>query len=154
MTAEFNIEKFEQLIESGNEEEIADFIINETTEDCVGDMLNLIREKRLNQFFDDLGIDKEKYESVRHETIKLHPQSVEWPLFSTLYQNHDGEYKVEDLIYEFHDSILKEGLEIGIAYGEKFVVEDVQNGRFKKEDFKNMNEKELHEYLEENREEI
>lgn len=62
--------------------------------------------------------------------------------------------KVEDLIYKFHDSILKEGMEIGLAYGQKFLVEDIQNKRFSKEDLKNMNEKELKEYYDENREEI
>ena len=45
-------------------------------------------------------------------------------------------------------------MEIRLAYGQKFLVEDIQNKRFSKKDLKNMNEKELLEYYNENREKI
>ena len=154
MKNEFDSEKFDKIMESEDEDAIIDYLKNETSKNFVEDMYNHIREKRLNRLFEELGIDKEKYEKVRKNYIELSPKSKEYPLFSTLYKKHDGKYKVEDLIYEFHDSILKEGMEIGLAYGQKFLVEDIQNKRFSKEELKNLNEKELREYYDENREEI
>ena len=91
--------------------------------------------------------------SAKKKVIKLGPKS-EYPLFSTLYRDHDGLYKVETLINEYHDSTLREGMMVGISYGEKFIVEDIQNNRFTKEDILNMGMDEIIEYCDEERDEI
>ena len=112
------------------------------------------RDSRLNELFEDLNIDPVQLEIVKKKVIKLSPDSVEYPLFSTLFRDHDGNYKVEDLIYEYHDSILREGMMIGMDYGKKFITEDIQNGRFTKEDILKMTSEEIIEYGDEIREEI
>ena len=43
---------------------------------------------------------------------------------------------------------------IGANYGKKFIVEDIQNERFSKEDIINMTPEEINEYCDEIRDEI
>lgn len=111
------------------------------------------RELRMEQLFEDLNVDEEDLMNAKKKVIKLGPKS-EYPLFSTLYRDHDGQYKVETLINEYHDSTLREGMMVGISYGEKFIVEDIQNNRFTKEDILNMGMDEIIEYCDEERDEI
>ena len=111
------------------------------------------RELRMEQLFEDLNVDEEDLMNAKKKVIKLGPKS-EYPLFSTLYRDHDGLYKVETLINEYHDSTLREGMMVGISYGEKFIVEDIQNNRFTKEDILNMGMDEIIEYCDEERDEI
>lgn len=117
-------------------------------------LMGVFREIRLDRLFNELDVDENKLEKAKKTTVKLHPNSSEWPLLSRLYRNHDGKYKVETLINQYHDSILREGMLIGMDYGKKFIVEDLQNKRFSKQDVLNMSSKEVHEYCEENRQEI
>ena len=49
---------------------------------------------------------------------------------------------------------MKDGLIIGMQYGKKFIIEDIQNHRFTEEDLLNMSEEELNDYCREIREEI
>lgn len=111
------------------------------------------RELRMEQLFEDLNVDWKDLMNAKKKVIKLGPKS-EYPLFSTLYRDHDGPYKVETLINEYHDSTLREGMMVGISYGEKFIVEDIQNNRFTKEDILNMGMDEIIEYCDEERDEI
>lgn len=111
------------------------------------------RELRMEQLFEDLNVDGKDLMNAKKKVIKLGPKS-EYPLFSTLYRDHDGQYKVETLINEYHDSTLREGMMVGISYGEKFIVEDIQNNRFTKEDILNMSLDEIIEYCDEDRDEI
>ena len=111
------------------------------------------RELRMEQLFEDLNVDGKDLMNAKKKVIKLGPKS-EYPLFSTLYRDHDGLYKVETLINEYHDSTLREGMMVGISYGEKFIVEDIQNNRFTKEDILNMGMDEIIEYCDEERDEI
>ncbi len=111
------------------------------------------RELRMEQLFEDLNVDWKDLMNAKKKVIKLGPKS-EYPLFSTLYRDHDGLYKVETLINEYHDSTLREGMMVGISYGEKFIVEDIQNNRFTKEDILNMGMDEIIEYCDEERDEI
>ncbi len=126
----------------------------EITEDDVIIVHEITREARLEEFIKNLDIDCDQYEQTKKRIITLHPKSQEFPLISTLYRNHKGKYKVEDLINEYHDSILKEGLEIGMDYGKKFIIEDIQNKRFTKKDILNMTKTEITEYCDEIRDEI
>ncbi len=111
------------------------------------------RELRMEQLFEDLNVDWKDLMNAKKKVIKLGPKS-EYPLFSTLYRDHDGLYKVETLINEYHDSTLREGMMVGISYGEKFIVEDIQNNRFTKDDILNMGMDEIIEYCDEERDEI
>jgi hypothetical protein len=126
----------------------------EITKKDVGIVHEIARDARLNELFKDLNIDFDELESVKKKVIRLRPKSKEYRLFSTLFRDHDGRYKVDHLINEYHDSILREGIEYGIGYGKKFIVEDIQNNRFTKEDIKNMTKDEIDEYCDEIREEI
>lgn len=136
------IENFKKYVKGGISE----------TEICI--IMEEIRNARLNDFFEDLNIDKEKLEKTKKQIIRLSPTSTEFPLLSTLYRDHDGNYKVEDLFFEYHDSILRDGIMVGMDYAKKFFVEDIQKNRFKKEDIMNMTSEEIEKYCEENREEI
>ena len=111
------------------------------------------RELRMEQLFEDLNVDWKDLMNAKKKVIKLGPKS-DYPLFSTLYRDHDGLYKVETLINEYHDSTLREGMMVGIRYGEKFIVEDIQNNRFTIEDILNMGMDEIIEYCDEERDEI
>lgn len=111
------------------------------------------RELRMEQLFEDLNIDNDDLTKAKKKVIKLGPKS-EYHLCSTLYRDHNGQYKVETLINEYHDSTFREGMIVGIDYGEKFIVEDIQNNRFTKEDILNMSLDEIIEYCDEDRDEI
>ena len=148
-------ERLREMVEDENElEAMEEYIKSGLSEEEIEMLLDVIRESRLNDLFDELEIDKDKLEKAKKRKIKLHPESTEWPLLSTLYRDHKGKYKVEDLINEYHDSILAEGTIVGINYGKKFIVEDIQNKRFSKEDIMNMSKDEIGEYCDENRESI
>ena len=127
---------------------------NEITEDDLDIVHEIARNERLNQLFRELNIDENKLKKAKKQVITLKPKSKKFPLMSTLFRDHNGKYKVEDLINEYHDTILKEGFETGFDYGMKFVAEDIQNGRFTKEDIMNMTDEEIYKYCDENKDEI
>ncbi len=112
------------------------------------------RELRLNSLFEDLNVDEADLMKAKKKIIKLSPQSAEYPLFSTLYREHDGKYMVETLLNQYHDSTFREGALVGMNYGQKFIVEDIQNNRFTKEDILNMSKEEIIKYCDENRDEV
>jgi len=155
MSTKITRELIEELVDNDEGvEKFKEIIEDDLTDNDVKLIMEVIREKRLQELFEKLNIDPEKLEKARKKKITLHPQSVKWPLFSTLYRDKKGKYKVEDLIYEHHDSILREGMIVEISYGKKFAVEDLQNKRFTKEYIRNMSREEMEEYLYEDREEI
>lgn len=112
------------------------------------------RELRLNSLFEDLNVDEADLMKAKKKIIKLSPQSAEYPLFSTLYREHDGKYMVETLLNQYHDSTFREGALVGMNYGQKFIVEDIQNNRFTKEDILNISKEEIIKYCDENRDEV
>ena len=135
-------------------EKIEKYVTEELSEEDVPLILEIIREARLNDLFKDLNIDEDELKKVKRKVIKLSPKSSEFPLISELYRNHKGNYKVEDLMNEYHDSILRDGMIIGMDYGKKFIVEDLQSKRFSKNDIKKMSKNQINEYCDEIREEI
>lgn len=135
-------------------EKIEKYVTEELSEEDVPLILEIIREARLNDLFKDLNIDEDELKKVKRKVIKLSPKSSEFPLMSELYRNHKGNYKVEDLMNEYHDSILRDGMIIGMDYGKKFIVEDLQSKRFSENDIKKMSKNQINEYCDEIREEI
>lgn len=117
-------------------------------------MMDVNRELRLDSLFDDLKIDKGELKKAKKTIVKLKPKSAEWPLFSTLYRDHNGQYKVETLMNQYHDSVLRDGITIGLDYGKKFIVQDLQSKRFSKQDISSMSKSDIEKYCYENREEI
>ena len=112
---------------------------------------DVIRESRIDELFEDLGADENGLKKRKH-IIKLNARQHN--LHSSLFRKHDGKYQVETLLNEYHDSIFKEGENVGYAYGAKFFIKDIQSNRFSREDLLNMSDDEIQEYCEENREEI
>ena len=108
-----------------------------------------IRESMLNDLFDKLEIDKNKLEIVKKEKIQLDPESIEVPLFSTLYRDKKGEFTFEELTNMYYDEILREGVEMGIPYGKKLIAEDIQSNKITKEKILKMSHEDLVEYYEE-----
>lgn len=148
-------EKLKEMVNSEDEiENMKKYIESDLSNDEFVMLMEVIRESRLDGLFNDLNIDPDKLEKAKKQIINLDPESSEWPLFSTLYRDHKGEYSFEELAFEYHDSILREGMIIGIDYGKKFIIEDLQNKRFSKEDIQKMGKNEIFEYCDENREEI
>lgn len=156
MNEQFTYDRIMKLMETqDSHDELENIIKNGNLSPVeVKNFFNAIRDARLNTLFEDLEIDEKKLDKARKKKIKLSPKSRKWPLLSTPYRDHEGKYVVEDLIYEYHDSVLREGILIGRDYGRKFAVEDIKNKRFGKEDILNMTKNELEEYCDENREEI
>lgn len=145
-------EKLKELLNDESQVETVQNMIN-NNEIPFEMFYEVSRELRMEQLFEDLNVDGKDLMNAKKKVIKLGPKS-EYPLFSTLYRDHDGQYKVETLINEYHDSTLREGMMVGISYGEKFIVEDIQNNRFTKEDILNMGMDEIIEYCDEERDEI
>ena len=145
-----------EMINDENQfENMKEYIKNHHSPDEFKQVMDIIRESRVEYLLiGKLNIDEEKLIKTKKKIIKLSPQSKEYPLKSVLFREHDGKYKAETLFNQYHDSILKEGYAVGFDYGRKFFVEDIQNGRFSKEDIMKMTEKEIHEYCDEAREEI
>lgn len=113
-----------------------------------------LRDEQLNILYDDLNVDKEKLEKINKRIITIRPKSHEYPFNSTLYKNHNGKYKFQTLMYQYHESILKESIAVGMQYGKRFIVEDLQNKRFDKEYIENMGSDEIKRYCSEIKEDI
>jgi hypothetical protein len=148
-------EKISKMVNSEDEfENFKKYMNNGISSEEFTIIMEVIRESRLNGLFSDLKIDEAKLKKAKRKVIKLSPESSQFPLMSELYQNHNGKYIVEDLMNEYHDSILRDGMIIGMDYGKKFIVEDLQNSRFTRKDIEEMPTEKIHEYCEEIRKEI
>lgn len=144
--------KLEKLM--NDPEKFQSLMGTEITEKDVPLVHEIARDARIDDLIERLNIDKEQFEKLRKKTIKLSPNSTECHMVSTLFRDHDGTYIVEDLLYEYHDSILREGIAVGEAYGNKFLVEDIQSNRFTKEDLMKMSKRKIDKYCDEVRDEI
>lgn len=148
-------EKLKEMIQDkGKRKEMENYIDNGLSYKEFEMLMGVFREIRMARLFNDLNIDENRLKKAKDTTVRLHPNSTEWPLLSALYRNRNGNYKVETLINQYHDSILQEGILIGMDYGKKFIIEDLQNRRFSKQDVMNMSNSEISEYCEENRQEV
>lgn len=154
MNSNITDEQLEEMMNNGDESEIIKFIENGDEVENMKRFYEISRNERLKHFLEELTDDEECYYKIKDEEINLRPQLIHDNLISRLYKNHEGNYKIEDLLIEYHDCVFKEGVEIGMKYGKKFMVQDIQNNRFDKESIMNMTEEERIEYLDENREEI
>ncbi|MBQ8018252.1 MAG: hypothetical protein IJ258_09145 [Methanobrevibacter sp.] len=144
--------KLEKLMQ--DPEKFQSLMGTEITEKDVPLVHEIARDSRIEDLIERLNIDKDKFEKARKKIIKLSPNSTECHMTSTLFREHNGNYLVEDLLYEYHDSILKEGLAVGEAYGNKFLLEDIQSNRFTKEDLMKMSKRKIDKYCDEVRDEI
>ena len=152
-----NREKLKRMINDENETENVEKYIKSHCDDPdeFKLVMDIITESRLDYLLEnDLKIDKEKSDKIRKKVIKITPKSEEYNLKSELFRQHNGKYKVETLLIQYHDLILKRGYSYGYNYGRKFLVEDIQNGRFTKDDIMNMSQDEIDKYCEEQREKI
>ena len=147
-------EKLKEMVNDENQLDNMDLFSGDLSSADVEMIFDVTRESRVDYLFEMLNVNEEDVKKAKGKIIKLHPQSTELPLLSTLYKNHNGKYKLETLLNEYHDSILSEGIMYGISYGKKFIVEDIHNKRFSKEDILNMTDEEIFEYVDEKREEI
>lgn len=114
----------------------------------------ICRDARLDELIESMDIDKKEYEKTRNEIITLNPDDEDYPLHSKLFKNLKGKYEFEKLLFKYHDSVLRGGMIIGMDYGKKFLIEDIQNNRFTKKDIINMTKKQVDEYCDEVREQI
>ena len=148
-------EKLKEMVNDEDQfEDFKSYLADNHSQSDMATLIEIFRELRMEELFNDLGIDAEKLDKAKRKVIKLGPKSKEWPLMSTLYKDHNGLYKVEDLFNEYHDDTFNEGYHIGFCYGTKFFIEDLKNGRFTKEDILKMSEEEINKYRCEEREEI
>lgn len=147
-------EKIKQMMLNKDTSEFEEFAKKNISKEMFEMMMDVNRELRLDDLFIDLEIDKDELEKAKKTIVKLNLKSAEWPLFSTLYRDHDGKYKVETLMNQYHDSTIRDGIIIGIDYGKKFIVQDLQSKRFSKQDILSMSEDDVSEYCDEDREEI
>ena len=140
-------EKIKRIVEEEDEEKFKQMVKEELEFEDVQLFLELIREKRMEELYDKLEIDRAKLKKAKSKKIKLSPDSVKWPLLSSIYRDKKGKYNVEDLLFEYHDSVLAEGMEIGIETGKQVVILDIKNGKLKKEDIIRMSEDDIEEYI-------
>lgn len=115
---------------------------------------NLIRESRIDLLFKELNVNYDEYVHAKNKIIKLKPKSEELHLISVIFRDCNGNYKIEDLLNKYHDAILHDGINYGMDYGVKFLYEDIQNGKYTIDDFKNMTEEDIDNYGRLEREEI
>lgn len=143
-------EKIKRIVEEEDEEKFKKMVKDELEFEDVQLFLELIREKRMEELYEKLEIDRDKLKKAKAKKIKLSPDSVKWPLLSSIYRDKKGKYKVEDLLFEYHDSVLAEGMEIGIETGKQVVIMDIKNGKLKKDDINRMSEDDIEEYINKN----
>ena len=131
------------------------FLKDDHSLDTIGLLMDLIRELRLEDLFEEeFDVSVDELNEAKKRIIKLKPGSDEYGLKSIIFRKHNGQYKVETLLNQYHDSILREGYSVGYDYGRKFLIQDIQSGRFSKDDIMKMTHDEILEYCEEVREEI
>lgn len=143
-------EKIKRIVEEEDEEKFKKMVKDELEFEDVQLFLELIRKKRMEELYEKLEIDRDKLKKAKAKKIKLSPDSVKWPLLSSIYRDKKGKYKVEDLLFEYHDSVLAEGMEIGIETGKQVVIMDIKNGKLKKDDINRMSEDDIEEYINKN----
>ena len=147
--------QLKEIMKTGKpEEDFMDIITSNLTSKEVKMVIQITRELRVEELIENLNINIENYLKTKNKIIKLKPNSKEYNLISKEFKEHKGLYKVKDLLNEYHDIVLKEGIILGMDYGQKFVIEDIQSGRYTKEDLINMNPTELQEYCQEDRDKI
>ena len=147
--------QLKEIMKTGKpEEDFMDIMTSNLTSKEVKMVIQITRELRVEELIENLNINIENYLKTKNKIIKLKPNSKEYSLISNQFKKHDGLYKLEDLLNEYHDIVLKEGIILGMDYGQKFVIEDIQSGRYTKEDLINMNPTELQEYCQEDRDKI
>ena len=91
-------EKIKQMMLNKDTSEFEEFAKKNISKEMFEMMMDVNRELRLDDLFIDLEIDKDELEKAKKTIVKLNLKSAEWPLFSTLYRDHDGKYKVETLM--------------------------------------------------------
>lgn len=118
------------------------------------EIISNLADKNLDILYDDLKIDKKQIEKVNKKLVTIKPKSKEYPFKSTLYKNRKGKYKFQTLLYQYHEKVLKDSIFIGMQYGKRIAVEDLQNNRIDGEYIKNMSADEVEKYCNEVREDI
>ena len=105
-----------------------------------------LKEEQLNVLVDRLNIDRDLFERISKKIVLIRPNSREYHFESEVYRKHNGKYKVRTLLHQYMESVLKEGMAIGMQFGKKFMFEDLQNHRFSREDVENMTDEEIERY--------
>lgn len=108
------------------------------------------REERLGDLYSELKIDR----SFEDKEIELGPESGNLELISLLFKNKKGRFTVKELIDEYYRDSLGDGTEVGMAYGTKFIVQDIQNGKITLNKLKKMSDNEITLYLNEHDDEM
>lgn len=113
------------------------------------EIISELKTQQLDVLIEDLKISREDFEKLSKKIIRIRRNSGEYPFESDVYGKHNGNYKFETLIYQYLESVIREGMIVGMQFGKKFMIRDLQNHRFSREDVENMSEKEIEEYCDE-----
>lgn len=112
-------------------------------------ILSELKDSQMNLLYGNLNVENERLEKIKNKIITIRPKSTEYPFNSALYKNHNGKYKFETLMHQYSESILRDGLAIGMQYGKSFIIEDLQNERFDREFIENMSPDDIDSYCRE-----
>lgn len=144
--------KLERLM--NDPEKFISLIGTEITEKDVALVHEIARDARIDDLIESLNIDKNQFQKARKKVIKLSPNSTECHMLSALFRDYDGKYLVEDLLYEYHDSILREGVMLERHTATSFLLKIFRIIVLAKNDIMNMGKKKIDEYCNEVRDEI
>lgn len=92
------------------------------------------KNKYIKELFNKLCLDEDHINESLNKKLKLNPKSKKIVLMSSLYKMDKGKFKVSDLIDKHYFNTLFQGREIGIIYGEKMIIEDIQTKKLRKQD--------------------
>ena len=146
-------EKIRNIINTYDEESQIEYMDNMPIEE-IEIMAEVYCEMRIEHLLEQLKIPLEDYKKIQNKVINLNSKSKEIQLISYVFREYKGNYTLKQLLINYHDEVLKDGIEIGLKYGKKFIVEDIQQNRFTKETLKNISENEYYEYIYEELDEI
>ena len=113
------------------------------------EIISELKTRQVDVMIEDLKISKEDFKKLSKKIIRIRRNSDEYPFESDVYGKHNGNYKFETLIHQYLESIIREGMIVGMQFGKKFMIRDLQNHRFSREDVENMTKEEIEEYCDE-----
>ncbi len=114
-------------------------------------IINLFTIRRINLFeklCDHLEINiKKANEICNNSYYKFNLETAEDMFVSELYSTIEGEYSCRELVERYISYVFNEGMNVGMVYGKKKFIEDIQDNQFSYEGLNIMNYEEKFEYI-------
>ena len=131
-----------------SDEEKIDTIVKSVLDSfhCIANDKEEVNKIHFEEFFKILEIDLKFAKKRCNKRIYLGPKS-KLTLISRIFKDKKGKYRVTDLVKEHCEAIFEEGMRVGVRNGIKIVMDDVNSGRIKAEEFSRDDLEEMSDYF-------